>query len=546
MPRPVVPMALGPRARSRAWSSMTCEGRMSGQCGETARRSNTGTPCSLSVWLSASSASSDNTTPLPMKQRTCSRRIPEGMSDRMVLRPPITSVWPALCPPWKRATAAARSVSRSMTLPLPSSPHWVPMMTTNFPTPLDPYRTRNRMMTPTSMLPRPAIRNSRSRTSTSLANARFTPWGLRNGAMPSNPRNSPSAASRSVKFTGRQAARALAPRGSHFRRIFEIFEEIPVGRHHQQVAILAERALVSLQAAIESVELGVLRVGTRVDLGGSPVAFATHAQRIALRVGENHGALALSGGADAGAGALALRAQAARGLGEALLHALVYARRYLVGEIDALHAYVHQVHAQSRGVAARLTKHLTGDRGTLGGYDLLQRPLRHHALDPVLDDLRQTLAGQLNESARGREVQRRVLDAPLHVEVHDQAAAVVGEESLAGVGLRENAAVEFGHHVPRPLHMQPGRVIDAHDLAEFGANGELRFAHREQRQRHDHQQHTGADEQREQPRAHQRSPRPRASTVTESCSFGAPLAGASVPCSASRPALLSSSFSMGR
>src|SRR6202140_2123265 len=546
MPPPGGPMASGPRARSRAWSRTMWDGRMSGHCGEIRSRSNTGTPCSLSVWLSLSSASSDNTTPLPMKQRTCSRRIPEGMSDRMVLRPSMTSVWPALCPPWKRAPAAARSVSRSTTLPLPSSPHWVPMMTTNFPTPLDPYRTRNRMMMPTSMLPRPAIRNSRSRTSRSLANARFTPWGLRNGAMPSNTRNSPRAASRSVKLIGQQAARALTPRGSHFRRIFQILEEISVGRHHQQVAILAERALVSLQAAIEGVELGVLRVGTRVCLGGDRVAFATHAQRIALRLGEDHGALAFSGGADAGAGALPFSAQAVRGLGEALLHALVYARRHLVGEVDALYAHVHQVHAQSRRIAARLTKHLTGDRGTLGGYDLLQRTLRHHALDPVLDDLRQTFAGQINESTRGHEVQRRILDAPLHVEVHDQAAAVVRQEGLAGVGLREKAAIEFGHHVPRPLQMQSGRVMYAHDLAEFSANGELRFVYREQRQRREHQQHTGADEQREQPRAHQRSPRPRASTVTESCSFGAPLAGASAPCSASRPALLSSSFSMGR
>src|SRR5580700_9042593 len=60
--------------------------------------------------------------------------MPDGMSDRMVLVPSITSVWPALCPPWKRATAATRSVSRSTTLPLPSSPHCVPMMTTNLPT----------------------------------------------------------------------------------------------------------------------------------------------------------------------------------------------------------------------------------------------------------------------------------------------------------------------------------------------------------------------------------------------------------------------------
>ena len=34
---------------------------------------------------SASSASSDSTTPLPIRQRTCSRRIPEGISDSTVL-----------------------------------------------------------------------------------------------------------------------------------------------------------------------------------------------------------------------------------------------------------------------------------------------------------------------------------------------------------------------------------------------------------------------------------------------------------------------------
>src|SRR5581483_1662480 len=88
----------------------------------------------MSMVLSAISASSDSTTPLPMKQRTFSRRMPDGISDRIVLRPPITSVWPALCPPWKRATAVACSVSRSTTLPLPSSPHCVPITMTNLPT----------------------------------------------------------------------------------------------------------------------------------------------------------------------------------------------------------------------------------------------------------------------------------------------------------------------------------------------------------------------------------------------------------------------------
>src|SRR5271156_1008955 len=55
------------------------------------------------------------------------------MSESTVFLTPITSVWPALWPPWKRATACARSVSRSTTLPLPSSPHCRPITTRFLP-----------------------------------------------------------------------------------------------------------------------------------------------------------------------------------------------------------------------------------------------------------------------------------------------------------------------------------------------------------------------------------------------------------------------------
>src|SRR5919109_190088 len=38
-------------------------------------------------------------------------------------------VWPALLPPWKRATTSPRSASRSVSFPFPSSPHWAPTIT---------------------------------------------------------------------------------------------------------------------------------------------------------------------------------------------------------------------------------------------------------------------------------------------------------------------------------------------------------------------------------------------------------------------------------
>src|SRR5215217_3213123 len=42
----------------------------------------------------------------------------------------MTSVWPALWPPWKRTTMSACSDNQSTIFPLPSSPHWEPTTTT--------------------------------------------------------------------------------------------------------------------------------------------------------------------------------------------------------------------------------------------------------------------------------------------------------------------------------------------------------------------------------------------------------------------------------
>src|SRR5579862_2589378 len=55
---------------------------------------------------------------------------PEGSRLSLYSTSPMTSVWPALCPPWNRTTTSARLDSQSTILPLPSSPHWTPTTTT--------------------------------------------------------------------------------------------------------------------------------------------------------------------------------------------------------------------------------------------------------------------------------------------------------------------------------------------------------------------------------------------------------------------------------
>src|SRR2546430_5572449 len=62
--------------------------------------------------------------------------MPEGIRWSFQVLPSRTMVCPALLPPWKRTTASARSASRSVIFPLPSSPHWAP--TTTIPGMTDP------------------------------------------------------------------------------------------------------------------------------------------------------------------------------------------------------------------------------------------------------------------------------------------------------------------------------------------------------------------------------------------------------------------------
>ncbi len=67
--------------------------------------------------------------------------------------------------------------------------------------------------------------------------------------------------------------------------------------------------------------------------------------------------------------------------------------------------------------------------------------------------------------------------------------------------------------------MQTRRVVAADDGREFGTDRQLRLGHGEHGHERRKQRETQGDDDDERARGHQRSPRPRASTVTESGSF---------------------------
>src|SRR3984885_12672589 len=94
----------------------------------TSRRSQlTPPPCSAST--SSNSAFGSMTTPLPITGVTSGESTPDGRTCSAYFSSPITTVWPALLPPWYLTTYCTLSPSRSVALPLPSSPHWAPIST---------------------------------------------------------------------------------------------------------------------------------------------------------------------------------------------------------------------------------------------------------------------------------------------------------------------------------------------------------------------------------------------------------------------------------
>src|SRR3954454_20498882 len=89
----------------------------------------TSTPRARRSSISPHRTAGSTTTPLPITQVLPGYRMPDGMRWNFHVSPAWMIVCPALLPPWKRTTTSARSASRSMTLPLPSSPHWAPTIT---------------------------------------------------------------------------------------------------------------------------------------------------------------------------------------------------------------------------------------------------------------------------------------------------------------------------------------------------------------------------------------------------------------------------------
>jgi hypothetical protein len=124
MPRPVVPTLFSPSANSRAWSSATWIGSTSGQAQArcAARAQLDARRLELADLLRQRRPGDHDHAVADVDRYAFAQHARRDEAAGSSCGPPITSVCPALWPPWKRTTPCALSVSQSTILPLPSSP----------------------------------------------------------------------------------------------------------------------------------------------------------------------------------------------------------------------------------------------------------------------------------------------------------------------------------------------------------------------------------------------------------------------------------------
>src|SRR3954451_16031170 len=141
------------------------------------------TPRASSPSISSNSTARSTTTPLPMTGVTVGVSTPAGSRCRAYFSSPMTMVWPALLPPLYLTTMSTWSPSRSVGLPLPSSPHWAPSstiagMTPSSPTTKAPQRFRCKRRGASCDERLPDLAQLRERLRIAVAQERRAPLGL--------------------------------------------------------------------------------------------------------------------------------------------------------------------------------------------------------------------------------------------------------------------------------------------------------------------------------------------------------------------------------
>src|SRR5262249_26251791 len=132
----------------------------------------------------------------------------------------------------------------------------------------------------------------------------------------------------------------------------EIPEELRIGIEHEDIALVLEARAVSVEAAIEGVELRILAERLGVDRRGFCVALALGALGVAVCLGDDHLAVPVRLCTDLLRLGEALRAELRRNALALGLHPAEDGLADFLWQLDALQPDVDDLDAVARGVAA--------------------------------------------------------------------------------------------------------------------------------------------------------------------------------------------------
>src|SRR5262245_4472387 len=273
------------------------------------------------------------------------------------------------------------------------------------------------------------------------------------------------------------------------RRIDEVAEELGIGLEQHARIVGAHPRLVGLHRTVEREEVGVLAIGLRENAVTLAIALAAGLLAFRLRLGEQHGDLAIGLGADLLRALGALRAQLRRLLLTLGLHALINRLAVLLRPVGAADAYVDHSDAEGLRLCVELLAHLGHEVLALVAHDLRQRGLAQHAAQRRVEQGRQ-LQIRAVDSADGLVEFERLLDPVAGEGVDHQPLLVGGDHLLRRVFEVEDALVDADDAVDqRDLGMQSGLGDYPYRLAQPNHQRLPGLIDREQRAIGDDQRH---------------------------------------------------------
>src|SRR5690606_10291837 len=213
----------------------------------------------------------------------------------------------------------------------------------------------------------------------------------------------------------------------------------------------------------------IATVGPGIDPCRFGIALAAQLLRVALGLGQDHGLLAVGLRTDLLRQLLALGTQLAGDLLALGAHAPVHLLDHLAagGQVDALDPDVDDADAQGGRAAVDSPQLARDDLVAVAGYHLLQRAGVDLVAQRIPDDRSQARDGDSLVATGGAVERARVVDLSDGEEV-DADVLLFGGQVALGLRVEDLQAtiVDMRGLDQRPLEMQAGTDVGAHDLAQ--------------------------------------------------------------------------------